>query len=172
LLAKSHILGAALARKNVPPQENVDAMHRCWPRLLLRDLEGYLSLYSSSVIHHGYSSRIRPGVAGLRDYYTALLKGFPDLRVNVEDIIAQGERVAHRFTFTGTHRGEFLDIAPTGNQISASGMQINLFSSGKCIEVWSVHDSYRFLTQIGAVPHLREKREQLPSKSVPAKSGR
>ena len=98
------------------------------------------------------------------------LEGFPDLQVNVEDIIAQSERVAHRFAFTGTHRSQFLDIAPTGNQISASGMQINLFSGGKCIEVWSVHDSYRFLTQIGAVPHLREKREQLSSKSLPAKS--
>jgi predicted ester cyclase len=156
----------------MPPQENVDALHRCWPRLVLRDLEGYLALYSNSVIHHGYSSRIRPGVAGLRDHYTYLLKGFPDLRVNIEDIIAQGEKVAHRFTFSGTHRGEFLDIAPTGNQISASGMQINLFSGGKCVEVWSVHDSYRFLTQIGAVPHLRDRRAQLSSKSVSAKSGR
>lgn len=160
------------ARNTVPPQENVDALHRCWPRLILRDLEGYLSLYSSSVIHHGYSSRIRPGVAGLREHYTQLLKGIPDLRVNVEDIIAQGEKVAHRFTFTGTHRGELLNLPPTGNQISASGMQINLFSAGKCVEVWSVHDTYRFLTQIGAVPHLRDGREKLPSKSVSAKSGR
>jgi hypothetical protein len=87
----------------VPPQENVDAMHRCWPRLVLRDLEGYLTLYSSSVIHHGYSSRIRPEVAGLREHYTQLLKGIPDLRVNIEDIIAQGEKVAHRFTFTGAN---------------------------------------------------------------------
>jgi|HubBroStandDraft_6_1064221.scaffolds.fasta_scaffold477267_2 predicted ester cyclase len=156
----------------MPPQENVDALHRCWPRLVLRDLEGYLALYSSSVIHHGYSSRVRPGVVGLRDHYAYLLKGFPDLQVKIDDIIAEGEKVAHRFTFSGTHRGEFLDIAPTGNQISASGMQINLFAGGKCVEVWSVHDSYRFLTQIGAVPHLRDRRAQLPSKSVSAKSGR
>ncbi len=142
----------------MPPQENIDALQRSWIRLRLRDLEGYLALYSNSVIHHGYSSRIRPGVQGLREHYTALLKGLPDLRIEVEDVIAEGEKVAHRFTFFGTHRGEFLGVPATGKQISASGMQINLFSGGKCIEVWSVHDSYRFLAQIGAVSQLRDRR--------------
>jgi steroid delta-isomerase-like uncharacterized protein len=141
----------------MPPRENIDSLQRGWIRLKVRDIEGYLALYSDSVIHHGYSSRIRPGVLGLREHYTALLKGFPDLRIEIEDIIAEGEKVAHRFTFYGTHRGEFLGIAATGKSVSASGMQINLFSGGKCIEVWSVHDSYRFLTQIGAVPQLRDR---------------
>jgi steroid delta-isomerase-like uncharacterized protein len=144
--------------EKMPPQENIDALQRSWIRLRLRDLEGYLALYSNSVIHHGYSSRIRPGVQGLREHYTALLKGLPDLRIEVEDVIAEGEKVAHRFTFFGTHRGEFLGVPATGKQISASGMQINLFSGGKCIEVWSVHDSYRFLAQIGAVSQLRDRR--------------
>jgi steroid delta-isomerase-like uncharacterized protein len=141
----------------MPPRENIDSLQRGWIRLKVRDIEGYLALYSDSVIHHGYSSRIRPGVLGLREHYTALLKGFPDLRIEIEDIIAEGEKVAHRFTFYGTHRGEFLGVAATGKSVSASGMQINLFSDGKCIEVWSVHDSYRFLTQIGAVPQLRDR---------------
>ena len=141
----------------MPPHENIAAMQRAWARLRVRDLDGYLALYRESVIHHGYSSRIRPGVRGLRDHYTNLLKGFPDLRVEVEDIIAEGERVAHRFTFFGTHRGEFLGMAATGKSVSAGGMQVNLFSGGKCIEVWSVHDSYRFLAQIGAVSQLRDR---------------
>lgn len=146
----------------MPPQDNIAAMQRAWLRLKLRDLDGYLALYSESVIHHGYSSRIRSGVKGLRDHYTSLLKGFPDLRVEVDDIIAEGEKVAHRFTFYGTHGGEFLGIAATGKPVSASGIQINLFSDGKCIEVWSVHDSYRFLAQIGAVSQLRDRPRSEP----------
>jgi steroid delta-isomerase-like uncharacterized protein len=141
----------------MPPQENVEALQQAVRRFRLKDLDGYLALYSDSVIHHGYSSRIRPGVRGLREHYAGLLKGFPDLQTEIEDIIAQGEKVAHRFTFHGTHRSEFLGIAATGKTVSASGMQINLFSAGKCIEVWSVHDSYRFLSQIGAVSHVRDK---------------
>jgi predicted ester cyclase len=142
----------------MPPQENVAALQSALRRFSVKDLEGYLAMYSNSVIHHGYSSRIRPGVAGLRQHYTALLKGFPDLRVEVDDIIAEGEKVAHRFTFSGTHRGEFLGIAPTGKSVSAGGIQMNLFSGGKCIEVWSVHDTFRFLSEIGAVPQLRDRR--------------
>jgi steroid delta-isomerase-like uncharacterized protein len=145
------------ARRIMPPQENIAALQASWIRLKVRDIEGYLALYSNSVIHHGYSSRIRPGVPGLRQHYTLLLNGFPDLRVEIDDIIAEGEKVVHRFTFHGTHRGEFLGIPATGKQVSVPGMQMNLFSSGKCIEVWSVHDSFRFLTQIGAVPQLRDK---------------
>lgn len=146
------------------PRENVDALQRSWLRFKVKDLEGYLALYSNSVIHHGYSSRIRPGVAGLRQHFTALLKGFPDLRVDNDDIIAEGERVAHRFTFCGTHRGEFLGLAPTGKLVSAAGMQLNLFSGGKCVEVWSVHDSYSFLAQIGAVSHVRDSRARAASR--------
>ena len=146
----------------MPPQENIAAMQHAWVRMRTRDLNGYLALYSDSVIHHGYSSRIKPGVRGLRDHYTSLLKGFPDLRVEVDDIIAEGEKVAHRFTFYGTHRGEFLGIAATGKSVSAAGIQVNLFSGGKCIEVWSVHDSYRFLAQIGAVSRLRDRQSESP----------
>jgi predicted ester cyclase len=141
----------------MPPKENIAALQRASLRLRVKDLAGYLEMYSDSVIHHGYSSRIRPGVAGLRDHYTNLLKGFPDLRVEIEDIIAEGEKIAHRFSFCGTHRGEFVGIAGTGKLVKSAGIQINLFSNGKCIEVWSVHDSFRFLREIGAVPPLRNR---------------
>jgi predicted ester cyclase len=143
----------------MPPQENIDSLHRAWAQMKVKNLEGYLGMYSNSVIHHGFSSRIRPGVAGLRDHYTSLLKGFPDLRIEIEDVIAQGEKVSHRFAFFGTHRGAFLGIAPTGKPISVVGIQFNLFAGGKCTEVWSVHDTYRFLKQIGAVPQLRDRTE-------------
>ena len=140
----------------MPPHENTEALQRALLRFRLKDIEGYLAMYSHSVIHHGYSSRIRPGVPGLREHYANLLAGFPDIRVEVEDIIAQNEKLVHRFTIFGTHRGEFLGIAATGKSVTAAGIQINLFSGGKCVEVWSVHDTFRFLAQIGAVPRLRD----------------
>lgn len=143
----------------MPAQENIAALQRAALRFKVKDLEGYLELYADSVIHHGFSSRIRPGVPGLRHHYTNLLKGFPDMRVAIEDIIAQDEKVVHRFTFYGTHRGEFLGIAATGRPVTAAGIHINLFAGGKCIEVWSVLDTFRFLTEIGAVPQLRDRRE-------------
>jgi predicted ester cyclase len=142
----------------VPAQENVEALKRAADRFRARDLEGHLELYDNSVLHHGFSSRIRPGVSGLRDHYTALLKGFPDMRVDILDILADGEKVVHRFAFHGTHKGEFLGVAPTMRRVEAPGVHIHLFENGKCIEVWQVLDTFRFLSEIGAVPQLREMR--------------
>jgi len=142
----------------MPQQENIDALRRASDRFKARDLEGHLQIYSNSVIHHGFSSRIRPGVSGLRDHYTGLLKGFPDMRIDIGDIISEGEKVVHRFTFYGTHRGDFLGVPPTMKTVSAPGVHIHLFNSGKCIEVWQVLDTFRFLSQIGAVPQLRDAR--------------
>jgi steroid delta-isomerase-like uncharacterized protein len=147
---------ARATRKIMPPQENIETLRNASHRFRVKDIDGYLAMYSNSVIHHGYSSRIRPGLMGLKEHYANLFKGFPDLTVDIDDIIAEGEKVAHRFTFRGTHRGEFLGIPATGNVVTAPGMQMNLFSGGKCIEVWSVHDSFRFLSQIGAAPKLRD----------------
>ncbi len=138
--------------------ENIEAIQRASIRFKARDLDGHLEVYSPSVIHHGFSSRIRPGVPGLRDHYTALLKGFPDARVDIEDILADGEKVVHRFTFNGTHRGEFLKVPATGKAVRASGVHIHLFNGGKCVEVWQILDTFAFLSQIGAVPQLREMR--------------
>jgi predicted ester cyclase len=140
----------------MPRQENIEALEQAASRFKLRDLEGHLKLYSNTVIHHGFSSRIRPGVAGLRDHYNDLLKGFPDMRIEVDDVIAEGEKVAHRFMFFGTHKGEFLGLAPTGKLVRAAGVHIHLFQGGRAIEVWQILDTFAFLSEIGAVPRLRD----------------
>jgi steroid delta-isomerase-like uncharacterized protein len=142
----------------MPRQENIDALQRASLRFKAKDLDGHLELYSNSVIHHGFSSKIRPGVPGLKDHYSNLLKAFPDMRVEIDDIIADGEKVAHRFTFYGTQRTEYLGVPPSGNLVRASGVQIHLFERGKCIEVWQVLDTFGFLSQMGAVPKLRDMR--------------
>lgn len=143
----------------MPRQENIEALQQAARLFKTRDLEGHLKLYSNTVIHHGFSSRIRPGVAGLRDHYNRLLKGFPDMRIDIDDIIAEGEKVVHRFMFFGTHKGEFLGLAPTGKQVRAAGVHIHLFLDGRAIEVWQILDTFAFLSEIGAVPRLRDTKK-------------
>ena len=137
-------------------EENIEILRQASARFKVRDLEGHLQMYSNSVLHHGFSSRIRPGVAGLRDHYNSLLKGFPDMRIEIDDVIAEGDKVAHRFMFYGTHRGEFLHVAATGKLVSAAGVHIHLFKHKQAVEVWQILDTFAFLSQIGAVPRLRE----------------
>ena len=143
----------------MPRQENIEAIQQAVQRFKTRDVEGHLKLYHSAVIHHGFSSRIRPGVAGLKDHYDRLVKGFPDMRIEIDDIIAEGEKVVHRFMFYGTHKGEFLGLAPTGKQVRAAGVHIHLFKDGHAIEVWQILDTFAFLSEIGAVPRLRDAKK-------------
>jgi predicted ester cyclase len=142
----------------MPRPENIEALQQASIRFKLRDLDGYFKLYDNAVIHHGFSSRIRPGVAGLRTHYETLLEGFPDMRIEIEDIIADGEKVAHRCTFSGTHKGEFLGLAPTGKVVSAPAVHIHLFKNGRAVEVWQVFDSLTFLLGIGAVTRTSSKK--------------
>jgi predicted ester cyclase len=83
-----------------------------------------------------------------------LREGFPDMRLASEDLIASGEKVANRYTFYGTHKGQYAGIAPTNKLVISPGIVINLFQGGKCIETWQSADAFGFLSQIGAVPSL------------------
>jgi predicted ester cyclase len=77
----------------------------------------------------------------------------PDLAYTVEDQVAEGDKVVSRYTATGTHQGEFFGVAPTGNRIEMSGIQIDRFDeeSGKMVEEWPEYDLLGAMKQMGAV---------------------
>jgi predicted ester cyclase len=81
-----------------------------------------------------------------------LRQAFPDGGVVIEDIIAEGDKVAVRFSFHGAHQGEFMGIPPTGKQVIVSGMDINRIVEGKLIERWAVFDMLSLLQQLGVMP--------------------
>jgi predicted ester cyclase len=133
-------------------QQNIEALQRAIGRFNAKDLDGYLEMFDRSVVFHGLSRNLRPGVAGLREYYTQLRQGFPDMRIASEDIIASGEKVANRYTFYGTHKGPYAGAAATNKFVVSAGIVVNLFRGGKCIETWQSTDTYSFMSQIGAIP--------------------
>ena len=77
---------------------------------------------------------------------------FPDLRVTIEDQVAEGGKVATRWTVRGTHRSEMMGAAATGNRVTFTGTQTDFISGGKIVESWSNWDTLGMLRQIGAVP--------------------
>ena len=115
-----------------------------------RDLDGYLQMFHPSVLHHGFSRHIGPGVSGLRGFYRQMAEGFPDGRIENEDVIVEGEKLAHRYTFYGTHRGGYLGFPPTMKVVMSAGQVIHHFREGKSIEVWASGDVLGLLLQIGA----------------------
>ena len=78
-------------------------------------------------------------------------KAFPDLRITIDEQIAEGETVVTRWTATGTHEGELMGIAATGKQATTAGININRISGGKLVDGWGIFDQLGLLQQIGAV---------------------
>jgi predicted ester cyclase len=136
---------------------NAERVLRALTRFNARDLEGYLDMFDKSVIFHGMPRRLKPGVGGLRDYYTAMIAAFPDIRLTSEEIIAEGDKVADRYSFYGTHKGTYLGIAPTLKLIMSTGMVFHFFRNGKIYETWQSNDNLGFMTQLGAIQTLATK---------------
>ena len=89
---------------------------------------------------------------GWKSFTAAFFAGFPDFRLVLEDMLAEGDRVAARWTFCGTHAGEFLGIAPTGKPVSMSAIEVNRVADGKVVEHWVALDQLGLLQQLGAIP--------------------
>ena len=95
------------------------------------------------------------GREGLRKSMNRHLTGFPDLRVAITDVVAEGEMVAIWYTVDGTHRGEFEGVRPTGRKVTWTGVDLFRVSSGRVIiEARFLSDSLGLLRQLGAAPEI------------------
>lgn len=91
------------------------------------------------------------GPKAFRDYYSAMRSALPDARYEVDDLIAEGDRVVVRWRLLGTHEGDFRGIAPTGRPITLKGIAIYRVEGGKLMERWVVSDLYGVLEESGAL---------------------
>ena len=86
-------------------------------------------------------------------FIRALRQGLPDLRCPMEEVVAEGERVAGRFSLRGTHTGTLLGIPSTGQQVNVGVMVIARFDErGKWVEDWASWDQLGMLQQLGVIP--------------------
>lgn len=88
---------------------------------------------------------------GLKQLFSLGLKAFPDWHETIEDIIAEGDKVWVRLSYTGTHEGEFMGLPPTGNKITSKAVDIYRIVNGKLAEYWNVTDNLRIFKEVGAV---------------------
>lgn len=78
--------------------------------------------------------------------------GFPDMQETVEDLISEGDKVMGRFLMRGTHRGEFMGVAPTGRSVTMSGIDIVRIADGKISEFWYAEQMLELMQQLDAAP--------------------
>lgn len=77
---------------------------------------------------------------------------FPDLQFQINDLVAKGDKVWAYITIRGTHKGQFMDMAPTGKTIEVKGFDIVRLANGKAVEHWGLTDSMTMMMQLGAIP--------------------
>lgn len=92
------------------------------------------------------------GPAGYLEIISMMRGGFPDIQWTLEEMIAEGDMVAARFTLRGTHQGAFFGVPATGKQIEAQAMNFYRFTGGKIVEERGQPDLLGLMQQIGAIP--------------------
>jgi predicted ester cyclase len=91
------------------------------------------------------------GREGFKNMVLAARAAFPDLAMEVNDMLGSGDKVVTRFTIRGTHQGEFLGVAPTGRGIEIEGIAIDVMRDGRRVAGWGQWDRLDLLVQLGAV---------------------
>ncbi len=120
-------------------------------------------LLAPDFIDHGALPGQTPDREGHKQTLAAFRSAFPDLNVTTEDIIAEGDKVVSRWTARGTHHGELLGIAPTGNEVTFTGIDVLRIAEGKVVERWAEGNDLEVMQQIGAIPEPGQSEEASPT---------
>ncbi len=106
-------------------------------------------LYAEDVVDHNPVPGQTPGHAGLVEVIQVFSTAFPDLRMELHGVLADGDFGVDFWTFRGTHLGPLLGIEPTGRQVEFNGIDVVKVRDGKIAEIWHVEDMARMLGQLG-----------------------
>lgn len=94
------------------------------------------------------------GIAGVKASIIGYRDAFPDLRITIEQQVAEGEFVTTRWTGRGTHQGDLMGMAATGKQGTVTGITIDRIVDGKFVESWTNWDTLGLMQQLGVIPAL------------------
>jgi steroid delta-isomerase-like uncharacterized protein len=125
------------------------AVFEIWSSGELDRLGDYVA---DDVVHHDpYDPHGADGIEGHKKTIAMNREAFPDIEITIDDQIAEGDRLATRWTSTMTHSGDLGGVPPTGKRLTISGITVERFEDGKVVEAWRSMDTLGLLRQIGAV---------------------
>jgi steroid delta-isomerase-like uncharacterized protein len=93
-----------------------------------------------------------PGLDGLKDVLRSMRTGFPDIIFSIKEQITEGDKVASRFEWTGTHKGEFLGVPATGRHVRVWGIVIDRLEDARIRDTRIIMDTLGLMAQLGALP--------------------
>ncbi len=123
-------------------------------------LESAAEFFTPDAIHHALDQAapgFRRGPRAVAEFIELYRSAFPDLRVTIEDQVAEGDQVTTRWRLEGTHSNPLMGIAASGQWISVTGIQVDRLADGKIAESWLNWNVLEMLSQIGALPALNRR---------------
>jgi len=110
-------------------------------------------IFAPDFIEH---EQLPPGIPigreGVKVMTTMLRNAFPDFKATIDDILAEGDKVVVRMTWSGTQKGEFMGVPAAGKRVSFGVIDIIRITNGKLVEHWGQMDSMSLMQQLGAIP--------------------
>ncbi len=139
-------------------EENKAVARRIFEEIINgRNLEVVEELIAPGYLFHGSGGRELRGPEGFKQLISQPHAAFPDFHLTVEDIIAEGDKVACRFSTKGTHKGVLGGIPPTKKQVTNRGMSVYRIAGGKVTEHWEILDMLGVMHQLGVIPQEQKK---------------
>lgn len=133
--------------------DHTTSIRRLYDLINAGDIDGFGGQLADDFVERSELPGIPPTKAGVVQYFRMMTAAFPDLRMNVEDVIASGDKAVARVRVTGTHRGEFMGMPATGKSAAVNLIDITRFGDdGLAREHWGVADQLSLLQQLGAIP--------------------
>jgi steroid delta-isomerase-like uncharacterized protein len=133
--------------------DHTSSIRRLYELINARDIDGFGRQLADDFLEHNELPGIPPTKAGVAQYFQMLIEAFPDFRMDVEDVIASGDKAVARVRVTGTHKGDFMGIPATGRSAAVSLIDITRFGDdGLALEHWGVVDQFALMQQLGVIP--------------------
>jgi len=132
--------------------DNTMTTRKAYELINAGNLDGLGDLLADDFVEHEELPGFAPTKQGTLDWFQTLLTAFPDMRMDVEDLVASDDKAVARVTATATHRGEFMGIPATGKSMTMELIDIMKFDdSGHLSEHWGVADMMALMQQLGVV---------------------
>ena len=128
-------------------------MSRLYDLINAGDIDGFGELLAEDFVEHEEMPGLEPSKEGVKKLFHMYRAAFPDLRMDVQDVLVSGDKAVARVRATGTHEGEFLGMAATGRSVDVQLIDITRFGDdGLAREHWGVFDALAMMQQLGAIP--------------------
>lgn len=133
--------------------DHAATMRQLYALLSAGDIEGFGDHLADDLVEHEELPDLEPSKDGVKQWFVTMRAAFPDMRMEVEDLIASGDKVVVRGRFTGTHEGDFMGMPATSRSVDAQVIDIIRFNAeGKAAEHWGLFDELGMMQQLGAIP--------------------